>query len=130
VNIHEPPLNQLIAAFFVVAGVCAAVRGGRRLWRGLTAATPLDLVRGIRDWILALVASACTTWILTAEVGYLILGLIVLGEELYETGLLVLVIRLGDVHPAGLATPVDRMDAAPSQRTKRPADPAAYTHEI
>ena len=67
------------------------------LRNGLARAIPLDLIRGIRDWVLVLVAGTCTAWILTTHTGFLVLGLLVLGEELYETALVALVIRLGDV---------------------------------
>src|SRR5262249_14237385 len=92
-SLYEPPVCEILVAFFVVIGVAAAVRGARRLWRGLHAAVPLDLVRGIRDFVIALAAAACTAWILSREPGFLILGVLVLGEEFYETALLTFVIR-------------------------------------
>ena len=79
-----------------LAGICAALRGARLVCRGLRQASSLDVVRGIRMAVVALAAGFFALSLLSANTGFLVLGALVLGEELYETGLLAVVIRLGD----------------------------------
>jgi hypothetical protein len=50
-------------------------------------------VRGIRGCILALVAGIGAVGLWSGEPGFLTIGAIILGEELYETGVLVAVVR-------------------------------------
>ena len=87
-SLYEPPTNQIIAGFLVLAGMWAAARSTRLVARGLRQARSLDVVRGIRVCILALVAGILAVGLLSAQTGFVILGAIILGEELYETGIL------------------------------------------
>jgi hypothetical protein len=108
-SLYAPPTNQIVAGLLAVAGSLAALRGARLVGRGLRHARPLDLVRGIRLWVLALVAGVFAVGLLSAQAGFLILGAIILGEELYETGLLAVIIRSGERRsaewPPGPRTP-------------------------
>jgi hypothetical protein len=90
------PIRESLAALLLLGGGLAAVRGTRRLLRGLGQAVSLDVVLGLRGWAIALAAEACAIGLLSAESGFLVLGGIVLAEELYETGLVALVIRAGE----------------------------------
>lgn len=92
-HLYDPPLNQIAAALLVVLGVSAAARGGRQLVRGLRHAASLDLVRGIRGCVVAVVAGTSALGLLAAQTGLLVFGAIFLGEELYETGVLIAIIR-------------------------------------
>ena len=98
-SVYAPPINELIAGLFGLLGLYATARGVRLLARGVALASPLDLVRGIRACVVAFAAGACVAGFLLAETGFLVLGALVLGEELYETGLVCLVIRAGDDRP-------------------------------
>jgi len=96
-SLYEPPTNQIIAGFLVLAGMWAAARSTRLVARGLRQARSLDVVRGIRVCILALVAGILAVGLLSAQTGFvIILGAIILGEELYETGVLAVIIRMGE----------------------------------
>jgi hypothetical protein len=96
VSLDDSPATLIIAGLLVVVGLCAAVLGARRLAAGLRQARALELVRGIRWVVVALVAGLAALGVVTAEPGYLVLGAVILGEELYETGVLALIIRLGE----------------------------------
>ena len=62
-------------------------------------------------------------WIMSRQTGFLVLGLLVLGEELYETGLVAFVIRLGEAE-AGVdqdhsrATPPSPSSARPHRANR------------
>ena len=92
----ESPLREIVAAVFLVAGVLFAVRGSRRLGRGLTEAGSLDVIRGLRGWVVAASMASLAAGVLAAETGFLVFGAIFLAEELYETGVVALVIRAGE----------------------------------
>jgi hypothetical protein len=93
---------HVIAALVLLVGSYAAVGGTRRLVRGLRAADSLDVVRGLRGLVVALTALAAVIGVLVGERGFLILGAVFLGEELYETGVLALIIRSGSPASGGL----------------------------
>jgi hypothetical protein len=99
-TLFEPPTREIIALFFALLAVGATARGVRLLTRGVVRAVPIDLIRGIRACVVAFASVACALGILRAETGFLVLGALVLGEELYETGLVCLIIRLGEDRPA------------------------------
>lgn len=95
-SFFEPPISHLLATLLVIAGTYAAVHSARLLTRGIRDARPLDVIRGIRLSVIALVAGLCAVGVLTANTGFVILGALILAEELYETGVVAVVIRLGD----------------------------------
>ena len=100
---HESSLGWLVAGLLALVAVAAAGRGARRMRAGLHHAMALELVWGIRDVIFALVATLFAVAIVTASTGFAIFGAIILAEELYETGVVALLIRLGDRTQGGLA---------------------------
>jgi hypothetical protein len=95
-RLFEPSMSHATAVLVAVLGLCAARCSARLIARGLRDARPLELVRGLRACILALVAGIGAVGLWSAEPGFLTIGLIILGEELYETGVLFAVIRLGE----------------------------------
>lgn len=100
-NLSEPPVSYLIAAALVVFGIWALARGARGVSVGLADATALELVRGIRLAVFALVAGFFTIGLLVARPGFVALGAVILAEEVCETGVLALLVRLGDRGAAG-----------------------------
>jgi|SRR4029453_11166078 hypothetical protein len=95
VPMEEAMPSEIVAGLLVLVGVLAAGRGVRALGRGLREARPLDVVRGIRGCVIALATAAFAAGILLAQTGLLVLGAVFLAEELYETGVLALIIRSG-----------------------------------
>src|SRR5262249_17996397 len=89
-------LSHLVAGFLMLASALAAARGVRALGRGLREARPLQVVRGIRGCVVALASSAFAAGVLLDSTGWIVLGAVFLGEELYETGVLALIIRAGE----------------------------------
>ncbi len=92
--IFEPPANLILAALLSAVAVASAWRGTRLFLKGLRnpdlPSGPLWVVRGIRGWIVALAGG-----VLYYEAWPLIIGLIFLGEELLETGVVSLALRAG-----------------------------------
>src|SRR5262245_33312801 len=103
--IYEPPVNVVIAVLFALLAVGATAHGVRLLAWGVRRAVPVDLIRGIRACVVAFASVACMVGFLGAGTGFLVLGALVLGEELYETWLVCLVIRFGEERPADPARP-------------------------
>lgn len=95
-SLYETPLNTIIAGLLLLVGVYSAARGARLLGRGLRRAQALEIVRGIRGCVIAFVAGVFALGILSGHMGFIILGAIVLGEELYETGVLAVIIRFAE----------------------------------
>jgi len=98
-TLYESPLSVPVAVLLALVAAWLATRGARRMAAGLRDAVALELVWGIRDVIFAVVTILFAVATLTASTGFAIFGAIILAEELYETGLLVLLIRLGDRKP-------------------------------
>ena len=88
--------GPVIAAALLLGAVLFAVRGSRRLVRGLRHAVSLEVIRGIRGWVVGAAMAACAVGVLWQETGFIVLGAVFLAEELYETGVVALVIRRGE----------------------------------
>ena len=110
-NLYEPPVSYVIAAALVVFGIWALARGARGVSAGLAGASALELVRGIRLAVFALVAGFFAIGLLVARPGFVTFGAIILAEEVYETGVLALLVRLGDRSAAERAEPTKRPGA-------------------
>ena len=95
------PIREIVAGLLVLAGVVCSVRGTSRLAHGLRQAVPLEVIRGIRTWCIALAMATLAVGVLTEQTGFLVLGTIFLAEELYETGLVAGIIRAGDHATSG-----------------------------
>ena len=91
----------LVAALLGLGATWAAARGSRLLARGLGHAdhpsASLWLVRGIRG---AVVGAALAAGFLSGQAWLLVFGGVFLAEELYETGVVALALRLAPDPPA------------------------------
>jgi hypothetical protein len=95
----------VIGALAIVLAVFLGWRGLRRMRRGLRESASLELVRGIRALVTAAAVGVGALALLTGERGLLAFAAVFLAEELYETGVLALIIRAsGEAEPAR-ATP-------------------------
>lgn len=92
----ETPLNEILVTLLVLGGAYAIVSGPRRVSHGLVDGAALEVIRGIRVCIYALVAGLFAIGLAFARTGFLVFGAIILAEELYETGALALILRYGD----------------------------------
>jgi len=85
------------AATLAVGGAFAAAHGARRMIRALRRAdeptSSLTLIRGIRGLVVGVAAWALAGGMLFAQTWLLVFGGVFLAEELYETGVVVLILR-------------------------------------
>jgi hypothetical protein len=95
--------TSIAAAVLCLVAAGSAVAATRVMCESLRLGRSLALVRGIRLLILALVAALGALGLATGRPGFIVIGALILAEELYETGVLALVIRRGDAPPAGPA---------------------------
>ena len=102
-------LDVLVAVGLLVAA-WAAARGTTLLVRGLKYAdeesSSLDLIRGIRAIAVAVAMAALGGGLLLEQRWLLVFGIVFLLEELYETGVVILVLRAA--REQGLAARRDR----------------------
>jgi hypothetical protein len=93
------PLHVVLAALLWLLAAVALWQGIRGLATGLCEvdhpASALRVVRGIRGVIVAVSAVALGGGMLFASTGLVVFGVIFLGEELYETGVILLALRAG-----------------------------------
>jgi hypothetical protein len=96
-DICTPPMNLLLAMLGFLTAVGASWRGSWLLVRGLRQADhpagALWVVRGLRGVIVGIGLAALSGGVLLANKGLLVFGVIFLGEELYETGVVLLALR-------------------------------------
>ena len=87
----------IAAAALAVGGACAATHGARLILRALRradeASSSLTLIRGIRGLVVGVAAWALAGGILFAQTWLLVFGGVFLAEELYETGVVALILR-------------------------------------
>ena len=95
-TLFEPPVSHILTALLVVAGAYAALAGVRMMSGALRRGDALHLIRGIRVLILGVIAGLAALSFATGITGFLVIGLLILAEEIYETGTLAAIIRLGD----------------------------------
>jgi hypothetical protein len=95
----------VLALLLVLVSAWAGVRGARLLVRGAGAAdeeaSSLRVVRGLRGVVVAVGLGALATGLVFAQTWLLAFGVVFLAEELYETGVLVLILRRGQRLSAG-----------------------------
>jgi hypothetical protein len=88
---------SVLAGLFAAGGAWAAVRGARMVVRALRAAdddsSSLSLIRGIRGLIVAIAAWALAGGLILTQTWLLVFGGVFLAEELYETGIVALILR-------------------------------------
>jgi hypothetical protein len=89
----------LLTAVLLLIAVGAAWRGARLLVRGIREADrpsgPIHVVRGFRGLTVALGLGAASAGLLSDHAWLVAFGAIFLAEELYETGLLLLILMVG-----------------------------------
>ena len=90
-------LVAVMAAALAAGGSCAAAHGARlivrALRRGDETASSLWLIRGIRGLVVAVAAWALAGGMLFGATWLLVFGGVFLAEELYETGVVALILR-------------------------------------
>ena len=84
---------SLLGALAMAIAAYAARAGVRRLRHGLREADSLAVVRGIRALVTAVAAAVAGVALLSGERGLLAFSAVFLTEELYETGVLALILR-------------------------------------
>jgi len=88
-----------VLAALAVGGAWAGVRGvsllARGLRRGEDPSAPLWVVRGLRGIIVALCMAALAVGTVLGQVWLVVFGALWLAEEIYETGVLALILRAG-----------------------------------
>lgn len=93
------PLSVWPAVIIALAGTAALCRGVALFLRALRRADDPDsslwLIRGIRGLVVAVGAASLAAGLLVASTGLLVFGAVFLAEELYETGVVALVLRAG-----------------------------------
>lgn len=100
--------SWLVAGILTVGGVGAAAHGVRLATRAMRRAddptSSLWLIRGIRGLVTATAAWALAAGLLFAQTWLLVFGGVFLAEELYETGVVIAVLRWSHRVPG--ATPL------------------------
>ena len=94
-SIYEAPVSHAVIGGLVVLGGYAAARGATLMSRGLRDADALGLVRGIRFVIIAFVSGLAGLGVASGHHGLVVIAGLILAEEIYETGTLSLMIRIG-----------------------------------
>jgi len=93
------PLHVILTALLWLLAAIGLWQGIRGLVTGLSEidhpASVLRVVRGIRAVIVAVSVAALGGGVLFGSTGLLVFGLIFLGEELYETGVVLLALHAG-----------------------------------
>lgn len=95
-TLYDPPVSHILTTLLVLAGAGAGVVGVTMMSAALRRGNALHLIRGIRVLILGLVAGLASLTFATGNTGFLVIGLLILAEEIYETATLAAIIRLGD----------------------------------
>jgi hypothetical protein len=94
-----PGLSVLVAILLALGAAGAAAAGVRRVLHGLrdgdAPAASLRIVRGIRGIVVAVALWALAAGLLFSQTWLLVFGGIFLGEELYETGVVVRALGAG-----------------------------------
>ena len=98
-----PAMPSEIVAVLIVSALggaaCAGVRGVRLLARGLRGgedpSAPLWVIRGFRSLIVAICLAAMAAGTLLEARWLVIVASLWLAEEIYETGVLALILRAG-----------------------------------
>jgi hypothetical protein len=98
-DLESRMLLDSLVVVVALAGGWAGVRGARLLARGLRRAddpsAALWVVRGIRGIAVAVGTAALASGVLFGQLWLQVFGAIFLAEELYETGVLALILRIG-----------------------------------
>jgi hypothetical protein len=94
-----PQTFHLLAILLLFTGTGAGIWGGKLFIRGLRfsgdPSAPLWIVRGLRGLVVMAGTWVLAGGILFSQIGLIVFGSIFLAEELYETGILALILRTG-----------------------------------
>jgi hypothetical protein len=104
-TLYEPPVSHILMALLALAGAYATVAGIRMMRTALGRGDALHLIRGIRVLILGFVTGLAALTFATGNTGFLVIAVLILAEEIYETGTLAAIIRLGDRPALGTGVP-------------------------
>ena len=85
-----------LAVLAIALGAVAVVTGLRQMRRALRAATARRLVRGIRRLVTGAALLVAAVRVLGGQPGLIVFAAVFLAEELYETGVLLLVLPRGE----------------------------------
>jgi hypothetical protein len=95
----QPPLSFLPALILSFLAVGFSLRGVRLLSQGWRSSTdlsgPLHVIRAIRCGILTITMIGWAAGFFSGQKWPLIIGAFFLAEEIYETGLIIFIIRFG-----------------------------------
>lgn len=95
--ILEPPVNYILAAIAAELAIYFLYRGGRFFWRGLRNPDDPDqsmlVVRGFRGGIVSIGLWFLVGGFLSGAKWPFIFAAVFLGEELFETGIMLLALR-------------------------------------
>ena len=94
-SLYEAPISHVVTGGLAVLVAFTAARGATLVSRGLRDAEALDLIRGIRFVVIAFVAGLAGLGVASGTGGLVVIGGLILAEEIYETGTLALIIRIG-----------------------------------
>ncbi len=101
------PVVLLLASLATLGGLWAGARGVRLLARGLRAADDprgsLWVIRGLRGMIVCICLTALAVGAVLETVWLLVFAGLWLLEEIYETGVLALILRSGGAEATGTA---------------------------
>ena len=90
-------MTPIVVALLALAGACAAVHGARLAARALRRAdepaSSLWIVRGIRGLVVAVAVWALAAGLVFGQTWLLVFGAVFLAEELYETGVVIAILR-------------------------------------
>ncbi len=94
-----PDIFHLLAILLLFIGAGTGIWGGKLFIRGLRfsgdPSAPLWIVRGLRGLVVMAGTWVLAGGILLSQIGLIVFGSIFLAEDLYETGILVLILRTG-----------------------------------
>lgn len=97
-------MSSVLIVLAAIAGAVAGIRGVALVARGLRAAddprASLWLIRGIRGIAVAVGTTSLAAGLVLDQTWLLVFGAVFLLEELYETGVVALLLRADAKHPS------------------------------
>lgn len=93
--LYTAPISHLLTVTLAVLGAIVFGWGVRMMVIALRKSDALYLIYGIRVLIIGFVGGLGALSFGTGNTGFAIVGLLILAEEIYETGTLAAIIRIG-----------------------------------
>jgi hypothetical protein len=98
-GLFQPPFTLVLAVLLSFLAVLFGSNGLRLFRLGLRSGSawsgPLNIVKGIRSGIVAVIMVGWAACFFLEQTSALVIGAVILGEEIYETGVLILIVRFG-----------------------------------